>query len=585
MDILLEGKKDLIKKLKKVHPNDDVFIDKIFNVDPTSTGKYSEWIYNYLLKTLPTSDEDIIEQDIRNTIIPFEQKYSKINDEVVKDYFQNNEITNDFKRKILSNPKDINSYPTTYSVQRMLDIIDEYKSEREKQREAKKNVVKVFEDDKYLVVKPLTYESSCYYGRNTRWCTASTDSSVNFNKYSKNGNLYYFIDKRHPNDKVALYLEKDGNKLLKYVYNSNDIEKGVGFLIDSFPELIDIINELTLQAPIIDLLLKFKSGVNNVTSIINTEIVDISVNNEDRGESRIVFNFGGYDNYVTLFDLSDDDRYIVDIINSHYSDFEYYYADINSEWNEGYLVRQFNESNLRLFNEIVKIISPENIDIDFTDYNNDKIINEVCETMLELFTNQIENIFDKYRILMDNATEIGVRKTIESDLCHYFNDYGFRMVNECFDEYETTVNNLIKLYEEYQPKGKTIQSLLKSITEDHSIGGWMNNMYEMIDYNSFDDESFQNEVDWELEKIIDELSENDNIKEYIEIVNKISSKYKIGKYYSLPRKKYASFRVNKIDIDSLTISVTIMDNGIKNYILDSIDDFYSLLYNYKLFDI
>ena len=60
-------------------------------------------------------------------------------------------------------------------------------------KKAEKEVVKVFESENLLVVRPTSYESSCLYGAGTKWCTASKQSSNHYENYSNTGALYYFI--------------------------------------------------------------------------------------------------------------------------------------------------------------------------------------------------------------------------------------------------------------------------------------------------------------------------------------------------------------------------------------------------------
>lgn len=59
-------------------------------------------------------------------------------------------------------------------------------------RELEKQTIKIYEDDEYLAVKPLTYLSSKKYGSNTKWCTTSYEY---FKRYSTNGILIYIINK------------------------------------------------------------------------------------------------------------------------------------------------------------------------------------------------------------------------------------------------------------------------------------------------------------------------------------------------------------------------------------------------------
>ena len=50
-------------------------------------------------------------------------------------------------------------------------------------RYGKNSVDKLYEDDRWLLVKPNTYEGSCYYGSSTKWCTASKDYTKHFDDY------------------------------------------------------------------------------------------------------------------------------------------------------------------------------------------------------------------------------------------------------------------------------------------------------------------------------------------------------------------------------------------------------------------
>jgi len=71
----------------------------------------------------------------------------------------------------------------------------------------------VYEDDRFFIVNPLTHESSCYYGKGTKWCTAA-DSDYQFKQYNQDGKLFYILDKTLPTDdplyKVALLKKFDG---------------------------------------------------------------------------------------------------------------------------------------------------------------------------------------------------------------------------------------------------------------------------------------------------------------------------------------------------------------------------------------
>ena len=71
-------------------------------------------------------------------------------------------------------------------------ILDEALA-KQKEKSAKKDVKKIFENDNILIVKPLSHTSSCYYGAGTKWCTTMAGTPSYFQDYSKNGSLYYLI--------------------------------------------------------------------------------------------------------------------------------------------------------------------------------------------------------------------------------------------------------------------------------------------------------------------------------------------------------------------------------------------------------
>ena len=63
-------------------------------------------------------------------------------------------------------------------------------------KEFEKQVVTLYNDDEWLIIKPLTYDASRKYGAHTKWCTASATNSDYFFDYSESGILTYCINKK-----------------------------------------------------------------------------------------------------------------------------------------------------------------------------------------------------------------------------------------------------------------------------------------------------------------------------------------------------------------------------------------------------
>jgi hypothetical protein len=115
--------------------------------------------------------------------------------------------------------------------------------ERERIKVIETQILKVFEDDEWLVLKPLSYESSVKYGYNTKWCTASSDTRNHFDSYSKKGILIYNINKK-TNLKVAAFKSLLDNELTYW----NQIDKRIDSSESGLPyNIIDLIkNEMKI---------------------------------------------------------------------------------------------------------------------------------------------------------------------------------------------------------------------------------------------------------------------------------------------------------------------------------------------------
>jgi hypothetical protein len=117
-------------------------------------------------------------------VINFDDNFSKLYKAI--DFFEKNSsnltITDLYQYKSLS--------------QLISEISEFQKRQRRTVRKVKGGNV-VYEDDRFFIVNPLTQDASCYYGKGTKWCTAS-ETSHQFNTYNDDGKLFYIIDKTLP---------------------------------------------------------------------------------------------------------------------------------------------------------------------------------------------------------------------------------------------------------------------------------------------------------------------------------------------------------------------------------------------------
>ena len=201
-----------INEIKKQYPELNVsLIDVLCKLDPTKTYKYLPLLCKIFGERFNMSKQ----HDIRNKV-----KLSAMVDEFnfalntrginlsnptpneTYAYYQMTEFYNgeifstmsEFIERMEKNQisnKDVTSYADLDSIRGAISVaaLNEYDKDLESQ------VIKEYEDDTWLIVRPLTFQSSSKYGASTRWCTTYQKEKHYFERYWSRGILVYFINK------------------------------------------------------------------------------------------------------------------------------------------------------------------------------------------------------------------------------------------------------------------------------------------------------------------------------------------------------------------------------------------------------
>lgn len=208
-----------IDELKKQNPSFGVnLIDVINNL--VDKPKYAEMLVNlikYKYDKQSTSLKDVAHELINEYNIPesklvgmsyFElQNYLR----VIGDYIGHQNFTTVTKfiemneRKLIEN-SDLTSYKTFQELELQMSLADLKLVDKEME----KQIEKLFENDEWLVLKPLSYLASKKYGASTKWCTASDREPDYYYRYVKRGILIYVINKKTGN-KVAGFKNLDSS--------------------------------------------------------------------------------------------------------------------------------------------------------------------------------------------------------------------------------------------------------------------------------------------------------------------------------------------------------------------------------------
>jgi hypothetical protein len=227
-----------IKDIKQDNPDYVInLIDILATKDPSKTNKYLPFM---IAQTKDWLDwfKDELEKNTFKEMFDIVQEFEELSE-----------------RNLLEN-KDIYSYESNQ------DIVDEIKLAREKVTRSevkKKETIVLHEDEKWLVIQPLTSRSSNLYGKSTKWCVSAEDHNFKkyFSDYTKDGVLVFLIDKsikekdtRNPENnhaKLAFhkYKNKDNKELT--IWNVKDTQLNVGDMMKIYQtvpsNVMDAINE------------------------------------------------------------------------------------------------------------------------------------------------------------------------------------------------------------------------------------------------------------------------------------------------------------------------------------------------------
>ena len=193
IDVIREKFKDKIKPID--------FIGIANNIDNSKTKKYMEHLVRFT---------NNLSNDFEHTVIT-EMEYML-------------EVLNKFDELAtngLIENADLNQYKNLSAVKQSVKEATLTKSIGK----AKKEIKILYEDDKYMLFLPLSYDAASVYGKGTRWCITQHEY---FYRYTDKGVLAYFIEK-DKNRKIGLYYDMG----ISYYYsvlkakNSNENSYGL----------------------------------------------------------------------------------------------------------------------------------------------------------------------------------------------------------------------------------------------------------------------------------------------------------------------------------------------------------------------
>jgi hypothetical protein len=198
-----------IDELKKQHPTYALSAIDIYKMmSPNQTNKYVEMLIK--LDKSTTTDSYYHSDRYRNEMIAcmvdwgLDYNYLETFDmETLRFVFNSmSQLTGESKikiftkfasyneRKLIEN-NDVTTYSSWDEVEQAIALADVKSLDKKLEKEIKK----IYEDDTWLSLRPLSLEASMKYGANTKWCT-TTESGQYYARYSARGILIYNINKK-----------------------------------------------------------------------------------------------------------------------------------------------------------------------------------------------------------------------------------------------------------------------------------------------------------------------------------------------------------------------------------------------------
>ena len=561
VSLILEDKKErLIDKFRsQLEPLGDEAIqyaEKIIDEDPSVTKKYSEWgikklidtnkdpHYSYQGKSLITIASIIISE-----IIKYHQIVDTISPEKVRTMFDFNQIHDHFsdektEEKIKTRPKDINSFTNLIDLNYFNDQYGEYVENIQTEKDIKKDADKIYEDDRFLIVRPLSHKTSCYYGANTQWCTTTADNEDYFNRYTSRGKLYYIIDKKSQDrtySKMALLVPF--GKGAPEVYNQQDGGERYTFLLERFAPIKEEIKKLTEQGDDYETLKKVK----NNPKIAMYEALTSHFFDRFDGEN-VIFNFSNeLKNYLDFMEDEvgeDAIGYYLWAYENPNGDFFYDSSIFDDDMREGYPLYVLTPEHIDILRSIVEILKPELLEaFDGSEIKRD---GDWDVKLSEFIKDRLPKLYEDFGYLYseaeDRSIHEGVIKHIEDEICNLYDEIGLKRVNEddCFGQYKISIDKLIHFYEEnldYTKELSAEQVLENVIQQNVDLDTYfMEGVHEYQDWDVVS-ESFNSDMTNLLENTLSDLESDEDVvtdaSEYKRILNYINKKFGLNQPYPI----------------------------------------------------
>ncbi len=239
-----------IKDLRNNPENNINFVDILSLVCPNGQSKYVETLLR-IMKSTPNIGDHVkeIKKSLKTELNLSENDLTNFSDMqlmVIHRFLDTYTRFDDLKKftkfceyneRGLIVENDLSIYTSFDQVLTQLGIAEMKSMEKEMENQT----IKIYEDETWVIIRPLTFASALKYGASTKWCTSMENNPDYFFKYTHRGILIYNINKK-TGVKVACFKSLDVKDPEFSFWNQIDVR--IDSLESGLPDsIISIIRE------------------------------------------------------------------------------------------------------------------------------------------------------------------------------------------------------------------------------------------------------------------------------------------------------------------------------------------------------
>jgi len=413
------------------------------------------------------------------------------------------------------------------------------------------------DDDRVLVVEPYTTEAANYFHNGF-----GSDAFRHGNKY-------------------LLIIWKEGRKYLVTVFPDGDepyfknITDNVQMSFDSFmkrnKKIESIVGKFIGTSELYETLKKLMSGEftgrEREIEDLDDSIYDIRIVNRLPGASRIILKFE-LDDYLKLLGVNEDYQlsFANSVLGNYYNSWDFgSWERTHSDFYDGYFFRNFNISNTNKLIEIADIILDKKISVE--DFENETFSANFAQKLNNISDKNCRRMIDDYSEALEECYLENAKNDVRDQICGVFRPFGFfQKEDSCYNNYFTSVENLIRLYDQYEVQYGTISYLLKKIVSQNNIsvnfedstGG------DCYQWTEETETRLQNKFETELGEILEKILDSDefqNLEEYRNIIASIEKKFEFNKWYELPKDEDRQIEFVGVDPKTNLVNYNLLDKS------------------------